>query len=185
MGHDRRYVSFSVDKSRQYIADEVMDRIAHNGDRYGSTEVRFLDGVCDNYDEAYALLEQKCEGVFYPSFAVQYLARSREKSKAVQDADARLQKLCEARNEYIRERSVHRRKSAFFGCPRCGSKLSSEYLKGEQCPVCRCDLRPQSTLDKIKDYDAKINAASKVLTDAYNKNKVTAKEWLVVYEFHC
>ena len=61
------------------------------------------------------------------------------------------------RDEYIKKHSIHNRSSKFIGCPECGSKLYLGYVKGERCPLCNQDLRADSTLEKIKWYDQKID----------------------------
>lgn len=47
-------------------------------------------------------------------------------------------------------------------------------IKGEKCPLCNTDLRPKSTIEKIKWYDKK--------TKECRKNK--EKCWLAKIEWH-
>ena len=78
------------------------------------------------------------------------------------------------RDDFIETHSIHRRSSTYIGCPECGSKLYLGYIKGEKCPLCNTDLRPKSTIEKIKWYDKK--------TKECRKNK--EKCWLAKIEWH-
>ena len=79
------------------------------------------------------------------------------------------------RDNFIETHSIHQRSSAYIGCPECGSKLYLGYIKGEKCPLCNTDLRPKSTIEKIKWYDKKTK-------ECRNKNK--EKCWLAKIEWH-
>ena len=54
-------------------------------------------------------------------------------------------------------------------------RIPAWYLKGEKCPLCNTDLRPASTIERIKKFD---KAANDV------KNKHQAEYWLAKVEYH-
>lgn len=51
-----------------------------------------------------------------------------------------------------------------------------EYLHSEKCSLCNTDLRPESTIEKIKWYDKKVKEC---------KEKYKEKYWLAKVEYHC
>lgn len=185
MGHCRMFKSFSLKYDRKRIAADIQYEVTHSGDRYGTDHIEFLDGVCATYDDAVAALEKHGKNDWYPGYAIKYELRSNTKTKKVQDAESSLSKLNADRKTFAEKHSIHQRKSAFIGCPHCESKLANDRFKGEFCPVCRGDLRPQTTIDKLKDYDAKIKKAQDAVNAAWNENAVIGTEWLVMYEYHC
>lgn len=182
--HNIEYEVFDGNKSTRAISDSVLNTIAHSGDGYGTRSIRFLNEVCDNYDQAVELLDKKAEGQFYPGFAVRYRRRSMEITPVVKSALEKRDKIDKEYRAYFDEHSVHKRKSEFIGCPECGSKLANNRFRGERCPVCGADLRPQTTKDKLVWYEQKRKAADEAVRKAYNKNKVQATDWLVLYEWH-
>ena len=58
--------------------------------------------------------------------------------------------------EYEREHSVLAFKAAYVSCTKCGSKLNREYLKSDTCPICRTDMRSDTTQSILARYFKKI-----------------------------
>lgn len=182
--HNIQYETFDGSESTQFINSVVMDRIEHSVDGYGTDRITFIHDLMDNYDEAVAFLDKKSEGQFYPGYAVRYKRRSEEETPAVKLALSKLRKISKEHQEYAASHSVHVRISAFIGCPECGSRLANKRFTSEWCPVCRADLRPQSTKDKLAWYDTKIKEANEAVRNARNKTKPVSNDWLVRYEYH-
>lgn len=81
--------------------------------------------------------------------------------------------------------------AAFIGCKHCGSKLNSEFVSTNKCPLCGNDLRPESLLDKIKQQKAKIrelqlegNKERDKLWKKAMKKKETCVRWMIKVEWH-
>ena len=51
--------------------------------------------------------------------------------------------------KYIKAHFIHKRTSKYVGCPECGSKLNLSYIRGEKCPLCGTDLKPESMLTNL------------------------------------
>ncbi len=54
--------------------------------------------------------------------------------------------------------------------------LNLSYIRGEKCPLCGTDLRPESTIEKIKWYDKKASECAE---------KYRQEFWLAKIESHC
>ncbi len=125
--------------------------------------------TCNGYDEALATIRRLDDG-WYSDHIVKY---KRPSEKAKKDSDSWIEK----RDSYINSHSIHKRTSKYIGCPECGSKLYLGYIRGEKCPLCHTDLRPESTIEKIKWYDKKAEDAL--------KNGKQEEYWLAKIEYHC
>lgn len=86
----------------------------------------------------------------------------------------KVQEWKEKRDVYIKAHSIHKRTSKYVGCP--GSKLNLSYIRGEKCPLCGTDLRPENTIKKINWYDRKASECAK---------KYKQEFWLTKIEYHC
>lgn len=79
--------------------------------------------------------------------------------------------------EYAKKHSVLAFKAAYVSCPKCGSKLNREYLKSDMCPICRTDMRSDTTQSTLARYSEKIhdlrNEYKKLNRE--EKKKVSAK----------
>ena len=83
-------------------------------------------------------------------------------------------------------------KSEFLGCKNCGSRLAVKYLRGNQCPLCRADLRPKTTLDRLRTMEENIVELIKQVDDLSRAENAKAAErakkcetfWLVRIEYH-
>lgn len=149
--------------------------------------IRWLDAVCESYEDAEEYIKAHDKG-WYDQLAVKYKEYPTTKETQTQkELEERCIKLEDMRNEYIKEHSIKNRKSEFIGCPNCGSKIKVSFLRTEYCPVCKTDLRPKSTIDKIKKYDERIKAAYKQLDENRRKSAMKYKpkiRWLVKIEYH-
>lgn len=86
-------------------------------------------------------------------------------------------------------------KSVFISCKNCKSKITLKYLNKNICPICLCDLRPNSFQEKLKNKKKKIDKLNEILKKEikkeeeifYNKYKNNEKywKWLVRIEYHC
>ena len=151
------------------------------------------DMIFDNYQQAQDYIEKIDDGN-YRQIAVKYRVTKPIKNlpKSIQNLQSRLESEICKRKAYINEHSIHNKKCDYIGCPTCGSKLKKDLIRGECCPLCRTDLRSESTLSKIRSFDADIhdlrNRISKE-TDTYTskinaKNKDAEVRWLIKFEFH-
>lgn len=88
--------------------------------------------------------------------------------------------------------AISNRKSAFIGCPSCGSKLERVglYSKfGNVCPICGTDLRSKTDRNRVAAKKKGIRETEKRLEQKRYEMKVKASRsapicWLVKYEYH-
>lgn len=191
MSHNINYCSYPENCNRRQLQADC-DEVAIHEDWQegcsGVSPIRWLDnvGVCEDRDSAQAYIDKVDKG-WYDCLAVRYKSPKGElKSKTLDTLEARQ---TEAYKKYTSlENKLHFEgvKSSSVGCKNCGSKIATGYLKGNYCPVCRTDMRPQSTLDRIKSLKESYNSIRDKVTA--ERKKLTEKnyvvKWLVKYEYH-
>ena len=91
-------------------------------------------------------------------------------SKEVETLQRRLRETEDKLSAYEKAHSIKSFKSDYVGCKQCGSKLRISYMRNDICPVCRHDLRSETTLNTIKGYRTKINDLNKKLQIAIRKD---------------
>lgn len=190
MGHATNYIT--VDK-RSEIWPAAENYAFYNTDRgenptgsyHGNLRIHDTP-VCESYEEAVEMINGWDTG-WYSDHAVQYKDKSAlNPTKQMQAIQDRSDKMLQDKHEYIKAHSLKNRKSAYIGCKECGSKISVKHLRGNACPLCGTDLRPDYVIERIKKYDRDNEA----LLDQYIelKNKRSGKcpiKWLVKVEVHC
>ena len=190
MGHAVDYITVSKRSEIMKAADEYAfyntDRGENpSGTYHGNMHIHDRP-ICENYDDALSRLTEWDTG-WYSDHAVQFKDKTSLKpTKQMEDVDKRLSETQKKRKEFIESHMPNRVKAEFIGCRHCGSKIAKSHLRGIYCPVCRKDIRPQSTIDREKGYDAKIAELRKVYSDLEKKQdgKCPVK-WLVKVEVHC
>lgn len=199
MGHAVEMLTFPAEMNRNRIQAECDEWGSANcdprerGGYHGGlgSKIDFKDRLFDNYDAAYEYLESTIGN--YRQIAVKYLVYPPMKpSKTAEDLDRRI---TEYRKRINALDAPHYKgvKQATVKCKCCGSSLATKFCGDtyrNNCSVCRADLRPQSTLDKIANYKATVKDLEKKLkaeVDKQNmKNRKSAKvHWMVCCEVHC
>ena len=183
--HNILYRTYPETLTKERIENEVIDKVNHSGDGYGTDHITFYSAICENYDAA----REYISGIdkdFYGGYAVKYYDFSGVKdSKKVDELKAKLDELHKKREEYINSHRVQNQKAAYIGCPDCGSKLNRERLRSQHCPLCGRDLRAISTLERIVSFDKRIKEAKEKIEAERTKQKSKAKiMWLVKFEYH-
>lgn len=186
MGHEIKYMVCKEDVSRQSVMDDIQAYARRHGDGY-SSYVTWHERVppLNSYEEAQKFINEHDNGN-YDDHAVRYYDyRNVPDSAKVKKIQEQIQELRKAKAEWIRSHSVKVQKAQYIGCPKCGSKLSKEHLRGESCPLCGKDLRSGYILEKIEWYDNKINMCYNAIQEEKAKQKNKAEVmWLVKFEFH-
>ena len=76
-------------------------------------------------------------------------------------------------------------KSAYVGCPECGSKLNKNYINRNCCPLCGTNLTSETNKKRMQGYKDNIKKWEKDLTAACNKQKEKLPvRYLVMFEEH-
>jgi len=198
--------NLDVDKNK---VQEYWDEVARREDwQEGCSglpgSIRWVNNMLDSREEAEKWIEENDRG-WYDQVAVKFKHVDEAKLQKIKAEDTKRKELlkkweetCSKKNELDNKKHYEEVSSEYVGCKKCGSRinrvklLSTAMVKnGNFCPVCREDLRPESTLKRIKAYDDK---AEKLLGDLreYDKKleaKLAKKEgenikWLVKTEYH-
>ena len=145
--------------------------------------IRWIEnGVCENYEEAEKRIEELDDG-WYDQIAVKYKQYKPCTSKKYESLEHRLKeayKILEERRNKVHYANVS---SEFIGCKHCGSRISTKYIRGNYCPICRADLRPASILRIVKKQEEKVEELRKQLSEEKRKGKYDIY-WLVKIEYH-
>ena len=186
MGHAVLYRSFDVKKSRQSIADEVLNVVANSGDCYGTQRIHFNESKVKSYEEAQQFLEKESRGQYYPGEAVMYYDTDHlPENKAVAALRSKYKKTLDDLQKFNEESTVRNFKAKYIGCKKCGSSLSKDFLRGDSCPLCRADLRSKTTLDRISAYQKRLEDIQKKIESEKKKQWEKASlKWMVRFEYH-
>ena len=183
--HNIVYLDYNEDKDLKKITRDVLEYVNTSGDCYGTDRVTFLhETICSNRDEAIEYISDR-DRDWYGGYAVKYYDFNNVSSKRIDELEQRHVDTIKSKQEYIKKHAVTNRTAAYIGCPKCGSRLSKKYLHNDYCPLCRADLRPESTQERIKKYEAKEKEILQLIKAEKLKHKSKAKvKWLVKFEYH-
>lgn len=184
--HNINYREFPENVDRKAVLNSIIKEAARDGDGY-SGPMHWHDEIrpLEDRDAAEARIRQLDKG-WYDDHAVRFYDFSGAKeTKRMTELRERVRETCEKRFKYEKEHSVVAFKAEFVGCPKCGSKLARKFLRGDTCPVCRADMRSETTKQTIEGYKAKVDSLEKQLEEERRKQLAARKVmWLVKYEYH-
>lgn len=190
MGHNVNYIVCPRNVNRRCLVAEINEEVEHEdwmeGGHYEADQLSWHeDTVYSSHDEAMKAIGRLDNG-WYDDHAVLFHDLDAVRpTKSMQSIDAQIEATKKARDEFVGAHHVRDRKSALIGCDKCGSKIARGYLRTDLCPVCGSDLRPASTLERIKGYDTKLCRLKARRLDAQKKQIARAPiKWLVKYEYH-
>lgn len=109
-------------------------------------------------------------------------SKAKTTSKII-NLEQRIEKEKEKLDNYKNAHSVNNYKAKLVGCPKCGSKINKDYIRGDRCPLCGQDLRSITTIETIKRYRLKIKELEKQVKEEKSKqSKKLPTKYLVCYE---
>lgn len=170
------------------FAKENVDRLENPFGRYDKSQMTIhREQILKSEEEARAYIQKHDTG-FYSDHAVRfYKEKAPSGSKKIQDLTTQLEKTKKAEKNFIQKHSIHLRKADTISCPKCKSRIALAYMRQdkEKCPVCGHDLRPYSTLEKIKKFKVKERSLSQKIRKEKEKSKPQKSVlWLVKVEVH-
>ncbi len=170
--------------AERYAFNNVDRQENPSGSYHGNMTIH--DIVCDSYEEAQLRIKGWDKG-WYSDHAVQFKDKKALKpTKQMETLKNTISETRKKRDEFIKAHMPNNVKAELIGCKKCNSKIAKKYLRGTYCPVCRADLRPKSTMDRIRGYDAKISELeSKYAQLEKNQKGKCLVKWLVKVEVHC
>lgn len=188
MGHAYDYKTFeektSFKKMYAHSCGFAFENVDRGENPTGSYDNRWLEHkeILDSKEEAKIFLDSK--GVY-----VDGCVRFREAPKLsakIRNIEERIKSTREKKEKFNETHNVTSRKSKFIGCEKCGSKIAREYIRGNECPVCRTDLRAEYIIEKLNSYDEKIRELEKEYRSEVKKNNQKKGKiyWLVKTEIH-
>jgi hypothetical protein len=194
--HHIHYSSYNENVDKAEVQEEWDEYAAMKDEKEGCSgldkPIRWIDKILPNLEAAEEYIRNHDSG-WYNQLAVKYRADvpglTSKTQEILQERAGRLRARANELSSNIHYKGV---KSAFITCRNCGSKLASGYFGKSivnNCPVCRSDLRPQSTLDLIAKAEANAKKAEKDLAveNAKLQKKAADKaeiQWLVKIEYH-
>ena len=149
--------------------------------------IRWINHICDDKEDAYDYIEKHDNG-WYDQLAVKF--KSYHPLKETQKITNMKKRVLDLHTKYLNaNNNIHYAnvKSNFIGCKCCNSKISREYIKSNYCPICKNDLRPETTLEKIDNMKKAYLEAEKKLKEETKKLSKKQKydiKWLVKIEYH-
>lgn len=193
MSHEIRFASYPENCNPKEVAAEWDEIVRHEDYQEGASglchPIRWIDKVLPTREEAVQYINSIDSG-WYDNIAVKYRDFSHIKQpKEIEKFDERIQKAQIRYNNLDRKDHFENAKAAFISCPRCKSKIASEYLRWNRCPVCGADMRPKTVLDRLSSLEASIKKLQKEKAEAVKafqakKEKNAKIKWLVKVEFH-
>ena len=188
--HNIETYTYPATKSKKTITAELDEHVAfetrYESQGHGCTGgIRWDDTtICLTEEEAEKWIKSHDKG-WYDCLAVKYQQPiSDGKSAKLAELQKKSQEAFDAYIEKDHELYPQTRTSAFIGCSKCGSKLATKLLRSNHCPVCRADLRPDTTLKAIAAAEAKWQKAVKAHQDYINTHNKKELYWLVKIEYH-
>lgn len=187
--HNVEHYTYDENINRSKVQKELDHYVAVADAGEGATglpnNIRWLDRepICLNYEAAEKKIEQKDSG-WYDCLAVRYYEPMKYESKKFSELK---NKRLDAYDDYLKKEHVTWAKnltSEYVSCRHCGSKLKRNLLFNNVCPVCKQDLRPDTTL---KIVEAAKRKWAKLDTDCKNYEQEHAPKtvkWLVKIEYH-
>lgn len=184
--------SYPIKLSQEKIFDDFGRLGDYTDEREGYVSmaehgpIKFINRTFESIDEAESYLHGERNKYSYRNFAVKYMAPPKEKSAKRKNLEERIEAAYVRYNDLCRIDYVRNRKSAFIGCPKCGSKLNKDYIRGCRCNLCGESLlsdtdkkRINNAKSKWEDLCSQLEALEKA--EAKKKGEVF---WLVMGEYH-
>lgn len=194
-------VDYQIIENEKDILQAAEDFAYRNCDRmenpdghyHGNMNIRRIKPF-NNYEDAYNYIEKYTKDRFYYDMAVQFHDNnSLPETEKVKALILKRHNLSKQKETYEKENLLYKRKSTFFGCPTCKSKIARQYFHNKQrpelspvtCPVCQTDLRSETVLKRINNFKDKIKDLTNQIKEENAKPREGAPiKWLVKIEIH-
>lgn len=166
-----------------YVTQQTYQEGRHGLDR----PIRWLNvGPLPDYDAAKETIEAHDSG-WYDQLAVRYRELPANVSnKKIEELKNKAAEVYQTLMQLEKKVAAKDFKAQLVSCKKCGSKLNKDYLNSNFCPLCRADMRSDTTQKRIAALRQKHQELQEVLRKeqaalAAKKGKVM---WLVKIEYH-
>ena len=138
----------------------------------------------ENQEAAEDFLDERDDWHRNWNVAVRFYDRSSCKpTKKCEELLKRLHAEEEKLYSYTKSHDLSTFKASLIGCSKCGSKLNKEYLKGYHCPLCRNDMRSETTKNTVIRYQQKIRDIKRdIMAEEKKSSGKAVVKYLVLYE---
>ena len=184
--HNIEHHDYKENVNKNEVWAELNDYVEHctwEEGGNGIERIRWNEHICNSYEEAQEWIKQHDRG-WYDQLAVKYYSPVAQKSAKIDELNNKIKETYDIYSKRNNACYPKTRTSEFIGCGKCKSRLASQYLQGNFCPVCRADLRPDTTLKSIASAKAKWENAQKAKKDYVDKHSKKEIRWLVKIEYH-
>lgn len=194
MSHNIEYYDYPASVDRKKVLAELSAHVScctRMEGGHGIDKIRWLDHVCETYDEAMYYIPLMDSG-HYDQLAVKY-REPREPGKKELELQERIRKAYERLQKEKLTNRLEGLKSEYVGCKTCGSKLRREHMARKSgsrcnfCPVCGADLRSPTVLKSIGNAEKAYKQAQKAYEEEVKraaKHRKAKLRWLVKIEYH-
>ena len=150
------------------------------------TSIRWLENqpVCSDRELAENAIKKNDRG-WYDCLAVKFMEPVRgfsdNKIEELRSKERAAMNLYSARNAVIWASVL---KSEYISCRTCGSKLRRQYIQSNTCPVCRKDLRPETTIRAVETAKERLKKAQEATKAYIERHAKKTVKWLIKIEYH-
>ena len=193
MGHSIHYYDCKDEvKAKNLMVAEAEDDCMYGSDSRSGLpgNIEWFSTIMPDRDEAMKFIRKRDEGSFYLQIAVRYYNYGKPKqSKTLDKLYEQMRKATFLKDELIKKLSTDFTtcKSAYVGCPECGSKLKRSLIISHHCPLCNRELFSDTAIKRIMAADEKMQNSKRKYEEYKNnlakKNKPEVY-WLLKTEYH-
>lgn len=143
----------------------------------------FYNEILSSEEEAKEFLEEHYRK--YSDGAVRF-KKAAEPTKKAKDLMRKIENVKQTAKDFAAAHSVSTFKADFIGCKGCGSKIAKKFISNDRCPLCRTDLRSETTRKTMDEYKNHIDVLQKRLDEEEKKNNEKAGDiyWLTHQEIY-
>jgi hypothetical protein len=188
--HNIEHRTYDEKCDRQAVRDALDKYVAYEDRGEGCTglynPIRWIEkaGIQSDYDAACKYLELY-DRHNYDNLAVRYYEfREPDNSKKIAELKDRIKASWDKYNGLDKQIWPQTLSSDYVGCKVCGSKLKREYLRSNYCPVCRQDMRPVSTINRLLSLKTSHDKAMDALEEYKKAHGKKLVKWLLKFEYH-
>ena len=187
-------------KDLEFAYDYIRSTVRKNGDTrefpsLGDNQQpikKISEKVFDCYEDANDYLDTfYWERKYNPVVAFRDVdLKNIKKTKKIENLELRKEKEKGKLLDYYQKTNVKNFKAKLITCPKCESKINKDYINNCICPLCKTDLRSETTKKTIARYEKNIEDLSKEIKVENKKliNKVKNKspiKYLLLFEEYC
>lgn len=191
MSHNIKYYTYPQNCNKRAVEDEINAYVKRatweEGGNGLPASIRWIDSnVYDSYEAAEQAIKSYDSG-WYDQIAVLYKELPRSvTNKKIESLEERISETWKQLSALDKEVAVKTFKAQLVTCKGCNSKLNKDYIKGNFCPLCRTDMRSETTQKRLAAMREKHKTLQNELLkerEALAAKKGTIK-WLVKIEYH-